>query len=121
MTKTKSSEMVIFTQTFDLLTWLIPALDSFPRNHRFGATERLQNAAYDFQEAIFHANVNFGDKRKAHLTNASAHLDTLRLYLRLAHKWQWLSDGQYEHVSAMVVNIGKLLGGWIRQSSQVNH
>ena len=46
---------------------------------------------------------------------ADAALNTQRLYLRLAHRWHWLSDGQYEHVSKMVAEIGRLLGGWIRQ------
>jgi len=27
-------------------------------------------------------------------------------------RWGWLSDGQYKHVAAMVVEIGRLLGGW---------
>jgi len=38
--------------------------------------------------------------------------------LRLAHRWHWLSDGQYEHVSRMVAEIGKLLGGWMRQAGK---
>ena len=41
----------------------------------------------------------------------------MRLYLRLAHRWRWLSSGQYEHVSRMVAEIGRLLGGWIRQAA----
>jgi hypothetical protein len=35
-----------------------------------------------------------------------------RLYIRLAAKWSWLDAGQYRHVAAMLVEIGKLLGGW---------
>jgi len=34
--------------------------------------------------------------------------------LRLAHQWHWLSAGQYQHVSAMVAELGRLLGGWIQ-------
>jgi hypothetical protein len=41
-------------------------------------------------------------------------LDKVRLYLRLAERWNWLSAGQYAHVAAMVTEIGKLLGGWIK-------
>ena len=37
-----------------------------------------------------------------------------RLYLRLAHRWRWLNDGQYEHVSRLVAEIGRLLGGWLK-------
>ena len=34
-------------------------------------------------------------------------MNKLRLYLRLAHRWRWLSDGQYEHVSRMVAEVGR--------------
>jgi hypothetical protein len=34
----------------------------------------------------------------------------------LAYQWGWLNSGQYEHVSAMVEEIGRLLGGWMRQN-----
>jgi hypothetical protein len=44
-----------------------------------------------------------------------AALNRLRLYLRMAHQWCWLSIGQYEHVSRMVTEIGRLLGGWFQQ------
>lgn len=45
---------------------------------------------------------------------ADTALNRLRLYSRLAHHWQWLSEGQYAHVSAQVAEIGRLLGGWIK-------
>jgi hypothetical protein len=28
-------------------------------------------------------------------------------------RWRWLNDGQYRHVTAMVAEISKLLGGWM--------
>ena len=46
------------------------------------------------------------------LIRADEALAKIRLYLRLAARWGWLSAGQYEHVAAMVAEIGRLLGGW---------
>lgn len=109
-------EMVIFTRTFDLLTWLLPSAEGFPKAQRFTVTKRLTDAALDFQEALFHANARRDGERLEYLQEADAHLDKLRLYLRLVYQWQWLSVGQYEHVSKMVEEIGRLLGGWIKQS-----
>ncbi|MES9904114.1 MAG: diversity-generating retroelement protein Avd [Sedimenticola sp.] len=114
MSKTK--ELVIFTQTYDLLSWLLPQCERFPKSQRFVITQRLQGAALDFHESIFDANAHFSTARLSHLQTADAHLNKLRLYLRLSHQRGWLSLGQYEHVSRMVVNIGKLLGGWIKQT-----
>ena len=36
-----SNEMPIFTRTFDLLAWLLPATNHFPRAHRHTVTRQL--------------------------------------------------------------------------------
>lgn len=113
-----SQEMVIFSRSFDLLTWLLPAADKFPKAQRFVVTQRLTGAALDMQEALFHANARRREERLAYLRDADAHLDILRMYLRLAYHWRWLSSGQYEHVSWMVEELGRLLGGWLRQTGR---
>ncbi len=113
-----SKVLVIFTQTYDLVTWLLPHCERFPKNQRFVITQRLQGAALDFQEAIFEANARNGAQRLQHLQSADAELNKLRLYLRLARKWDWLSSGQYEHASRIVAEVGRLLGGWIRQTGR---
>lgn len=105
-------EMPIFTRTFDFLTWLLPATNHFPRAHRFTFTQRLLNAAFDLREELEAANHRQGKERLAHLRAADEALDRVRVYLRLAAKWEWLSEGQYKHVAVMVAEIGRLLGGW---------
>jgi four helix bundle protein len=109
-------EMIILTRAFDLLTWLLPRCNKFPQAQRFVVTKRLQDAALDFQEALFDANAHNGKDRLRSLQLADAHLNKVRLYLRLAYQWHWLNSGQYQHVSAMIAEIGKLLGGWIKQT-----
>lgn len=111
-----SEEMVILTRTFDLLSWLLPHCEKFPKAQRYLVVQRLGDAALNFQEALFHANAQRGEARLAHLREADAHLTTLRLYVRLAYQWRWFKDGQYEHISKMIEEIGRLLGGWVRQT-----
>lgn len=111
-----AEELVILTRTYDLLTWLLPKCEKFPKPQRFVVTKRLQDAAMDFQEALFDAQAHSGKIRLDHLRRANADLNKLRLYLRLTYQWHWLNDGQYEHVSKMVAECGRLLGGWLRQA-----
>lgn len=113
-----SEEMVIFARTYDLITWLLPRAAKFSKSQRFVVTKRLQDALLDFQETIYDANAHSGRDRLACLQQADAHLNKLRLYLRLVHAWGWLSDGQYQHVSKMVAEVGRLLGGWIKQTKR---
>jgi hypothetical protein len=109
-------DMVILTRTFDLLNWLLPKSEKFPKLYRNTITQRLMESALDFQEALFDAQSLRGDERLKCLLIADAQLNKLRLYLRLAHHWQWLNNGQYNHVSQMVAELGRLLGGWLKQA-----
>jgi hypothetical protein len=105
-------EMPIFTRSFDLLTWLLPVSNHFPKAHRLSFTRRLLDAAFDFREHIEGANVRQGVVRRERLLQADEALAQVRVYLRLAGRWGWLSDGQYGHAAELVAEIGRLLGGW---------
>ena len=85
----------LFTRTFDFLTWLLRRTQSFPRSQRFVVTQRLQNAALDFQELIVEADAARGTARRDLLQRADAALNKVRLYLRLCREWEWLTSGQY--------------------------
>ena len=111
-----SDEMIIFTRTYDFISWLLPLAEKFPRSQRFVITQRLQNASLNFQESIIEANALRGELRTEKLRAADAELRKVRLYLRLCEKWKWMNPGQYRHVSEMVAEIGKLLGGWLKLS-----
>ena len=107
-------EMPIFTCSFDLLTWLLPATNHFPRAHRFSFTRRLLDAAFDLRERLEEANLRQGSPRRERLARADEALARVRVYLRLASRWGWLTEGQYGHVAEMVAEVGRLLGGWQR-------
>lgn len=110
--------MVIFTRTYDLLGWLLPKTEHFPKLYRSTITQRLMDAVLDFQESLYQAEA-FDEKIwLRHLRQADAHLNMVRLYLRLVQQWAWITMGQYEHASRMVVEIGRLLGGWIRETME---
>ncbi len=108
--------MVIFTRTFDFLTWLVPMTNHFPRAPRFTVTQRLLDAAFDLREHTEVANLRKGSARLAELRLADETLARVRVYLRLAQQWDWLTAGQYRHAAGMVAEIGRLLGGWIKQT-----
>jgi len=74
-----ADEMVIFTRTFDLLAWLLPVTNTFPRAHRHTLTQRLLDAAFDLREALELANHRQGQARLAKLREADEALDRVRL------------------------------------------
>jgi hypothetical protein len=112
-----AEDLIILARLFDLLDWLLPKAERFPRPYRATVTQRLMDAALDLQERLFDAQSLRGAKRTSALHAADAALNKLRLYLRLAQHWHWFSAGQHEHVSRMVAEVGRLLGGWLKQTS----
>ncbi|MBN1580448.1 MAG: diversity-generating retroelement protein Avd [Anaerolineae bacterium] len=108
----------IFPKTFDFVSWLLAEAERFPRSQRFFVTKRLLDAALNFQELLVDANNQRGRVRLRKLDLADAELDKVRLYLRLAFRWKWLSEGRYGHAARQVSEIGKLLGGWKKQTGQ---
>ena len=105
-------EMPIFSRMHDLLTWLLPMTNHFPRAHRHTFTQRLLGAAFDLREQLERANVRRGEARLEQLAQADESLASLRAYIKLAVSWHWLSLSQHQHVSRMLFEIGRLLGGW---------
>jgi len=105
-------ESPIFSRTYDLLLWLVPQAQKFPRAHRFGVGERVVRLALDFQETLISAGLSMGEKRKERLKEADIQLAKLRQILRLCKDLEIFNIGQYEHAAKMLVEIGRLLGGW---------
>jgi len=113
----KDEPMIIFTRTYDFISWLMPHTKNFPRWQRFVVTKRLQDAVLDFQERSLEANKLRGRARLERLREADAALHKVKVYLRLAWRWKWLSEKQYYFASQKAEELGRMLGGWIEQTS----
>ena len=104
----------IFTKTYDFIAWLIPLTVKFPRQQRFVLAGALQREALHFQELLIEA-VHLKQPAVS-LIRADIELDKLRTHMRLCRDLKLINPGQYEHASRMMVEMGKLLGGWQRSA-----
>jgi hypothetical protein len=102
----------LFVKTYDLLKYVIPATQRFPRSQRFVLAKRIQDAALDFHECLLEARKVDLLARRDVLRQADVELEKLRLHLRLSMELEYLKFPQYEHVSGYVVEVGRMLGAW---------
>jgi hypothetical protein len=114
LVKKLMEESPIFTKTYDLLLWLIPCTQKFPKDQRFVLAKRIQDTLFDLQEALIAAGMNIEKARN--LQGADVRLRQLQVYLRLSHDMKFITIRQYEHVSKMTSEIGKILGGWRKKA-----
>lgn len=73
----------------ELLHWLIPQVDKFPRVRRFTLGDRLESALQEVLEATRHL-------------------------WRLCHEFQVIPTRSYEHGARLIDDLGRQLGGWLR-------
>lgn len=111
------SQSPIFAKTYDLLLWLIPRTTKFPREQRFVLARHVQDSALRLQSYLIEAGTLPKEARPAklqRLNQADVELTKLRFHLRLCRDLALLDPGQHQHVSRMLAEIGRLLGGWFR-------
>jgi hypothetical protein len=111
------SQSPLFVKTYDLVLWLMQKTVKFPREHRFVTARFVQETALRFQEYIIEAAVLPKQDRAgklARLTKADVELTKLRFHLRLCRDLRLLDPGPHRHVSQMVDEVGRLLGGWFK-------
>ena len=101
------------TLTYDLLKWAIPTLKKFPRDQRFLLGERIEKHILDVLELLIHAN--YSKDKLGHLREANLKIEVLRFLWRLSMDLKYLSTRRYEFVSKLLNDIGRLVGGWIKQ------
>lgn len=102
----------IFSKSYDFLLWILNHTEKYPKSERFRLARRLDDAAFRFYELILESTRP--GRAAQSLQEADLELDKLRLCVRLS-RGRGLFDGkQYEYAVNSMMEIGKLLGGWIK-------
>lgn len=103
----------IFTHTSDFILWLLDHTGKFPKCERFRLAKRLEDSSFRFYELLIAATRSTRQKRNL-LLSADLELEKLRLYIRMSHAYKLTSHSQYHFAAESLVEIGKLLGGWLK-------
>jgi len=106
-------DLVIFQKTYDLILWLYPAVNKFPKSQRFVLGQQVENMAIQVLKDIIVANQEIN--KTVSLKKISVDLDEFRILIRLSKDLRFFSIKQYEMASLKINEIGRLLNGWTRK------
>lgn len=106
-------DLPVFVKWTDFLKWLLHATEKFPKKVRFTFSDRINNLALSVVEELVEARYS-GNKR-AILRSANLRLEKLRMLLRISYESRFLSKDAYKHGMYSLNEVGKMLGGWIKQ------
>jgi hypothetical protein len=96
----------------ELLLWLIPQLDKFPRARRFTLGERIEASLLEDLELLVEAA--YTRNKDTSLRRANLKLEVVRHLWRLAHELKVMAARQYEHGARLIDDLGRQIGGWLR-------
>ena len=108
--------IAIFKKIYDLVLLAYQYVRLFPRSEKFVLGERIEHASIDLLEGIIIANQK--KEKQASLVEASVKLDILRIFIRLSKDLRLLDLKKYETLSGHIVEIGRMLGGWIKYEKE---
>jgi hypothetical protein len=109
------TELVVIEKTHELLVWTLKHIEKFPRNHRYGLGLRLEQRITEILELLLRAKYRAGE-RATLLAQTNLSLELLRFQFRSVKDVKCLSLESYGSASRFVNEIGKLVGGWIKQT-----
>lgn len=97
---------------YQLLLWLTPAVEKYPRNFKFTLGDRTMATAIEALDHLIAAT--YSRDRLARLSAANLALERLRFLMRLASDLRIIDLRRYEHASRLIDDAGRLIGGWIK-------
>ena len=98
----------------ELIGWMIPQVDKFPRLRRFTLGERLESALLEVLELLVEAA--YTRNKQAALQRANLRLEVVRHLWRLAHELEAVSTRRYGHGAGLMDDLGGQIGGWLRST-----
>jgi len=112
----RHEQLSIFTRWSDFLSWLLDTTEKFPKKIRFTISSRLDNIALDILEKIIEAV--YTKEKIEILKEINLQLEKMRVILRICCNKQYLSKQKYDYSIKELYEIGKMLGGWIKQQNE---
>jgi len=108
------AELKIQQKWEDMAQYAYVALRHIPKSERFTLGAEVRQSIWKGLRLIVRANTS-RDKRKF-LYELDAEIKTLQSLIRTAHSLQIIPDKKYRIWSEQLVELGRMLGGWIKST-----
>lgn len=109
-------ELRILQKTFDMINYAYKALAQYPKGEKFALVVDIKRCMDLILERIIEANKKY--YKKTTLQELDVEVEKLKAYIRLSYNLGFLPPKKYEIWSSLVVEIGKMLGGWIKSTAK---
>lgn len=107
-----AEDLKIEQKIFDMMEYAYGALAQFPKSEKFALCTDIKHSMDILLSRCIEARKKY--YKKTTLQDMDVEIAKLHAYIRLAHLLGFLPPKKYEIWSGQLVEIGKMLGGWIK-------
>ena len=108
-------DIPIFKKSYDLYRQLHELRIKVSKQDRHTLWQKLENSTLEVIEGILRASSMTKDEKLPVLQEVSHNLNVTRIFIRLAKDTKVIDIAKYEHFQSQDDEIGRMLGGWIKQ------
>lgn len=113
---TSVGEPGVLTALHDFIKWYMLLTLRFPKSHRVTLGDRIDGHLLDMVETA--ALARFARNRRPLLQKLNGQVEVLRHLTRVAVGLNLMSPNQYEFAARCTEDIGRQVGGWLKQTRQ---
>ncbi|MCD7826363.1 MAG: diversity-generating retroelement protein Avd [Clostridiaceae bacterium] len=109
-------ELKILQKVFDMMDYAYKALAQYPKGEKFALVADIKRCMDSILERVIEADKKY--YKKTTLQELDVGVAKLKAYIRLSYNLGFLPIKKYDIWSGMVVEIGKMVGGWIKSTNK---
>lgn len=108
------SDISIIQKLYDFYRLFYEQIDNFPKKSREILVTKVERLVLDLLELMFTAEYSPTNLKIQYLEKANIKLDFTKTINRLMFDLKIINQTKYIEMEGLLVEIGKMLGGWIK-------
>jgi four helix bundle protein len=109
-------KLLVWQRAHSLVLKIYEVTNSFPKEEIWGLTSQIRRAAVSVPSNIVEGKARGSRKDfKRFLLIARGSLEEVKYQSLLAKELKYMNEEQYEEITVMIEDVGRLLGGMIRK------
>jgi hypothetical protein len=112
------SDIAIIHKTYNFYLCLNITVAKTPKKDRFTIGSKCENITLEILEKLYEANSKYGQDRLLILQTVDTKLKVLQALVKALLDVKAISDKRFFQLSERLIEIGKMLGGWIKTTKK---
>ena len=101
---------------YDMILYAYHELEQMPKSQKFSLAQDMKHCMDKIMRLTISANKKY--TKRTTLQELDVEIAALKIYLRIAYDLRYIPPKKYEVWSGMMVEIGKMVGGWIKSQRE---